>query len=112
MQTEHTQVEHTAGYRGASLAVSRSVGQLVILAESLVVVTRTESARYIELPAGNVVPNSRNRRLVIPVSGVAYPVSHSAIEVKGAYGMSLGRTLLYGGQMVLPVFTVHTLVCT
>ena len=68
MQAEHAQIEHTACNRGACLAVGRCIGQFVILAESLVIVSGSESACYIELLAGNIVPDGCYGCLVVLIA--------------------------------------------
>ncbi len=96
-------LEEDQAAAGARLAIG-SVAQRVVRPEAFRGLAAADAAGDIVLLVDHVVPQRRDRALVVDIAGFRGDIGHAGIEVGGAHGVADGFVLLDRRQVALVVF--------
>ena len=94
-------------HRGASFVVT-AIGKFVVVSVCLAVRARTATAGQMELLRDDVVPDASDGFKLAGIARKRGDISHGAIKIVRANGVTHGFTLFHHRQMVLAVLVALT----
>ena len=104
MEEEETVVDINIADSCAGFAVGTHVRQLVVLAESLAVVSSSDTSGDVELLAHDVVPDAVDGVDIGGIAGEGSYICHTSIHIGSTYGMTYSFVLFQYRFVALRIF--------
>ena len=104
MEKEETVVDINIADSCAGFAVGTHVRQLVVFAESLAVVSSSDTSGDVELLAHDVVPDAVDGVDIGSISGKGSYICHTSIHIGSTYGMTYSLVLFQNRFVALRIF--------
>ena len=104
MEKEETVVDINIADSCAGFAVGTHIRQLVVFAESLAVVSSSDTSGDVELLAHDVVPDAVDGVDIGGIAGESCYICHTSIHIGGTYGMTYSLVLFQYWFVALRIF--------